>query len=225
MERNKNILSQAWSVTKSVFKKIHAGFKSITGKINALVDGDEIKSSNTDNVVNSNETVIVGTWRLAIKDETGKVVYNEPLIFNRPNEEDPTISYPKIIGRYDSDYYEKIGETFDPKYDINIRSSWKGANHVHRTHAYLVYHKEDKTITMHAFERDSTADNGIFDENKREVTSLTIKDDTKVWLGPSITLYFYKPNNIVNEDTSKKEVRDIDDHTTVKHPGRMPGRR
>ena len=34
------------------------------------------------------------------------------------------------------------------------------------------------------------------------------------------------PNNITNEDTSsKKEVRDVDDHTTVKHPGRMPGRR
>ena len=87
MERNKNILSQAWSVTKSVFKKIHAGFKSITGKINALVDGDEIKSSNTDNVVNSNETVIVGTWRLAIKDETGKVVYNEPLNLIQSNRQ------------------------------------------------------------------------------------------------------------------------------------------
>ena len=226
---DKNILSQAWSVTKKVFKKIYSGYKAITSKINAAVDGDEIRSSDTGEVISHNETVIVGTWRLAIKDETGKVVYNEPLIFNRPNEEDPTISYPKIIGRYDSDYYEKIGETFDPKYDINIKSSWKGASKVHRTHAYMIYHKEDKTITLHAFERDSTADNGIFDENKNEVTTLTIKDDTKVWLGPSITLYFYKPNNLSNEDTSKKEVRDVDGNTTinhtVNHPGRMPGRR
>lgn len=215
----------------TILKKIYSGYKVIATKINDLINGENTDGKNkkdsdtlgTD--LHSNETVLVGGWRLKITDEEGKTVYNEQLIFNRPNPEDPKLCLPKTIGRYDEKYYEALGIEFDPTYDINIKGMWKGSKHVHRLHAYLLYNRETKQITIHKYPREPEVDNGMFDSNGKDVDTITIENNTKVWLGPSIILNFTNPGKIANAKPQKK-VKDVDDNTYVKtsNPGRMPGR-
>ena len=227
------------SVVKIITDKIISGCKAVASAINRLVNG-EYKDSpmevvkgkkNTETPSrNPNETVIVGGWRLKILDKNGQMVYNEQLLFNERDPENPEsdFSRPKVIGRYDKDYYDALGVPYSAKYDIDIKRIWKGSENVHRVHAYLEYNRKEKELSIHKCPRDSEADNGLFDGEGNEITEMVIKDGTKIYLGPSIVLKFEHPGQIINakEEGKKKDTQVKKDINQTKqgNPSRIPGR-
>lgn len=237
MEESKN----AMSVFKDIANKILSGCKSVASAINRLINGDYKDSpmeviNNRKNTEkpdrNPNETVIVGSWRLKILDKSGQMVYNEQLLFNQRDPENPESDFcrPKIIGRYDKDYYESLDIPYTPKYDIDIKRVWNGSENVHRVHAYLEYNRISKELSIHKCPRDSEADNGLFDGDGNEITEMVIQNGTKIYLGPSIVLKFEHPGPIANarEEGKKKpsntQIKKDENKTRQGNPSRIPGR-
>lgn len=213
-------------ILKAIGRRIISGYRWFATRLNSLADGDgfsAIKEEETRPA--SNETVLVGKWRLKILDADNNTVYSEQLIFNRTAPDNPDTYLPKIIGRYDKEYYDSIEIAFDSSYDINIKSIWKGAKHVHRLHAWLIYDKQDKSLTIEKCPRDEAVDNGMYNGAGEEIEKAVIQNGDRIRLGPSITLVFEKPGRIENAAPKKKPVKDVDETLTRRtNPGRMPGR-
>ena len=217
------------NILKTILSKILAGYKAITGKINDLINGDGIKKNpSTETTDNPYETVIVGGWKLQILDENQKCVYDKQLLFNENVEERDDIALPKIVGRYDKEYYESKGIEFDQDYDININRNWAGSKYVHRQHAWIVYHKDTHELEIKKCPRPELQDNGMYDEKGNSIEELIIKDGTVVFIGPAIALKFLHPGAFKNVREGKKETKvekpSGNDTQTNENPGRMPGR-
>ena len=221
---------------KTIISKIAAGYRRVADKINSLIGGDGPESPGTKTAKNPNRTVLVGGWRIKIHDGDGKCVYEKQLIFDRKNEAEPGTLMPKIIGRYDEDYYERLEISFDPDYDISINRIWKGSETVHRIHAWLEYHKDTKELVIKKYPREPEVDNGMYDEKGNPIEEKVISDGDIIFLGPSITLRFSNPGIFVNAakeqngtitENGRKKVRDMDAEkreNPVRMPGNIPGR-
>lgn len=217
-----------------IIQKIITIYKDFARKIRALVDGDETifspyEHTESNSIKDPNETVLVSDWELEIRDKNGNSVYHNQLLFNKENDDDPNLSKIKIIGRSDPQYYRNHGIDFDPSYDIAIKREWKGADKVHRLHAYLVHNKNDGSISLNKF---PNALNGLYDEDGNEFDTTIIEDGMRVRLGTSMIMIFTKPGKILvgNETWTKPNVHDKSDEKEEpsidysKNPRRIPGR-
>ena len=203
-----------------IIEALKAAYKKISRVINELINGDYqerpvevFKNENETQTPTKdpNKTVILSDWRLTIVDGNGKPVYDEPLLFIKESEEDPNLSAPKTIGRYDSEHYGEQNVKYDPEYDINIDRRWKGASNVHRLHAYLIYDLREDVITIYKYPRESKLkDNGLYNSDGIDIEEWTIEDGTVIGLGPCIKMLFTCPGKLVNGGFDQA-INDIDE--------------
>ena len=185
---------------KEFFKKC----VEISKKINGFVDGDW-----------SDETMIPGQGPtqttpkaiIEIYDMENRCVYKGPLLFSKVDRIDSN----KLI------LY--IGREKGSDGDIQISHIWSGSEYVGRAEAYLLYDTVSEEITLH----DDDSHNNILDKEGNVIDSITIHNETEVYLGGVMRARFLVMTTremvqMLREQYAERR-NDNDDLTAVRHRG------